>query len=222
MKHDEAIIDETLAASFPASDAPGWTLGRRERASDPEAGWSSLLREHQNIRALLGFLKVELGALLGAGSPRYDLMTDALRYLTSYVDVYHHGREDAAFELAVLRDPRLEGVVSEAARQHAAIIDAGSRLRADLERAAMDAPVLKSRISSDGKAYVDGLREHLRYEEVEVFPRLGAALDAEDWRVVDARAGRVVDPLFGPVTEERYWALFERITALAGCGCALA
>ena len=222
MKRDEAMIDETLAASFPASDAPGWTLGQPGEAAESDAGCSSLVREHYNIRALLGYLKVELGALLGGGAPRYDLMTDALRYLTSYVDVYHHGREDVAFDLAVLRDPRLGDVVSEAARQHASIIDAGARLRADLERATLDAPVLKSRIASDGKAYIDGLREHLRYEEAELFPRLAAVLDAEDWRVVDARAGRAVDPLFGPVIEERYRALFERITALAGCGCALA
>jgi len=221
MRYDESAIDDTLAASFPASDAPGWTLGPPSEAAPPAVGWASLVREHQNIRALLGVLKVEIGALLGGGAPRYDLMTDALRYLTSYVDVYHHGREDVAFDLAVLRAPDLEGVVSEAARQHASIVDAGARLRSDLERAAMDAPVPKVRVLSDAKAYIEGLRSHLRYEETEVFPRLDDVLDAEDWRVVDARAGRPEDPLFGPVTEDRYRALFERITALAGCGCAL-
>ncbi len=35
--HVEAMIDETLAQTFPASDAPSWTLGRYSHPQQPAA-----------------------------------------------------------------------------------------------------------------------------------------------------------------------------------------
>lgn len=209
-------VDENVAGSPCGEEAA-------ERAPGSEPDWSSFLRDHQNIRALLGVLEAEIGALLeGEGAPRLDLLVEGLHYLTSYIDAYHHAREDAAFELAAQRDERVEDVIREVARQHVAIVEAGAHLLSSLESATMDAPVPKTRLRSEAKAYLDGLRNHLRYEEVEILPRVGALLDAEDWRAVDARVGRRADPLFGPTVEARYRALFESITALAGCDCTFA
>ena len=39
----EALIDQTLADSFPASDPPAWTLGR-ESQSNPSVGLHQAIR----------------------------------------------------------------------------------------------------------------------------------------------------------------------------------
>ncbi len=190
-----------------------------ERVDEQGSVAAPFLREHRNIDLLLSLLHVELGALASDGAPRYVLMVDVLHYLTSYVDHYHHGREDLLFAAAARRAPGLEPFVTAVEEQHGDVIGSGAMLRGDLERALLDLPVPKSHLLEAGRAYVRGLRAHLDYEEREVFPRVAAVLGPEDIRAVDALFGTVRDPLFGPVTHERYRSLFDEVSRTAGCDC---
>lgn len=205
MQKPDQRIDGAPEPSYPASDPAAARCGQ-------------LMREHDNTTRLLELLEQEV-LLLPTGVPDYALMADILHYLGSYVDRYHHPREQAAFALAAERAPDLDDVSAIVAEQHETIIGAASRLQDDLERVQMDMPVKTARLREECASYVRGLRQHMRYEEAEMFPRVCALLDARDWDAIDTEHGASTDPLFGANVQARYRSLFDQLASAAGCGC---
>ena len=68
--------------------------------------------------------------------------------------------------------------------------------------------------------YVAFLRSHMDKEEREIFPRLAASLQKEDWFLVDSAIHFSADPLFGDAVQERFRGIQRQIAGQAGCGCA--
>lgn len=218
MHTSDESIDEALQGSFPASDSPPWTLGDAGEQPHPSASCDQLLREHRNTSRLLDLLERELRQLR-SGEPDYNLMIDVLHYLGSYVDRHHHPREEAAFALAARRASRLAEAAATVEHQHSTLIGSASSLLEDVQRAQMDLPVQTARLLEEGTSYVQGLREHMRYEEAELFPEIASILTARDWEHIDTEHGPVRDPLFGPQVQARYRSLFEQLVLAAGCDC---
>lgn len=218
MQRSERRIDRTSGSSYPVSDPPRQQANRPRAEGEAATRCGQLLRQHDNTSRLLDLLEQEV-RLLPSGVPDYALMTDILHYLGSYVDRYHHPREQAAFALAAERAPDLSDVGAVVAEQHETIIGAALRLEEDLERVQMDLPVKTARLREECTSYVCGLRNHMRYEETELLPRVCAVLGVRDWDAIDAAHGASTDPLFGPNVQARYRSLFEQLASAAGCGC---
>ena len=59
--------------------------------------------------------------------------------------------------------------------------------------------------------YTEFEREHARLEEREILPRAEAALQPEDWQVIDAAFGEHEDPMFGGQWQTEFSRLFEKL-----------
>lgn len=175
--------------------------------------------EHANYHKLLDLLQSLTETFMHGDQPDYDLMSDIVYYMTQYPDRHHHPREDVAFRRMLACDPALGRVVAELANEHRAISESGAMLAANLAAAADGAMMPRTMLEADVRNYVALLKNHMDAEEREIFPRLAAALDDEDWFLIDSAIHFATDPIFGDAVQERFRALHRRIAGVAGCAC---
>jgi len=63
--------------------------------------------------------------------------------------------------------------------------------------------------------YIDFLYEHMRKEEMAVFPLAREALTEADWKAVDAQVARGEDPFLSEEGSARYREILRRIVYLS-------
>jgi hemerythrin-like domain-containing protein len=176
-----------------------------------------LAREHGDVAKLLALLDANFVTMKGGGDVDDQLLLDAMSYLTGFVQSFHHAKEELAVEAVGDRSPAIQAIRGELTAQHCRIRDAGAALRDGLERALLDAPVLRQELADDGFAYTSEARHNMAFEEASVFRPLAETLDAEAWARIDAKLGSQRDPLFGEVVHQRYANLFRELTCRFGC-----
>lgn len=187
-----------------------------ERAAS-RAAVDRLIREHRNISLLLLMLDSYFAAMGSGDDVDERLLSDAMTYMTEYVDAFHHAKEQLAVDAVANRSRAIGGVRAELEEQHRRIGEAGGWLRATLEQALRDQPILRRRLIAVGLSYTAEMRRNMDLEERSVFPALVEVLDADAWRLIDARLSPRPDPLFGEAVHQRYAELFRELVARFGC-----
>ncbi len=66
-------------------------------------------------------------------------------------------------------------------------------------------------IVADALRYVKRLREHMRWEERDLFIRVEEMIHDGHHSIVDTELHSKTDPVFGPEVEERFGKLFDSI-----------
>lgn len=152
-----------------------------------------LMRDHGRLSRVLDLL--ERQASCDTAESR-AWMREGFDYMCRYLDGHHHPAEDAIFKHLARRQPDLAEVVEAVRLEHSAMAGATGNLAALLdepsagegdERATMQRAALN--------AFVLAQRRHMRFEEGFLFPFIDTGLTAMDSRYLDARLGRLVDPL---------------------------
>jgi hemerythrin-like domain-containing protein len=186
-----------------------------ERASS-RAAVETLIREHRNIEVLLVMLDSYFAAMNAGDEVDEALLVDAMTYMTDYVDAFHHSKEQLAVDAVADRSRAIAAAKSELESQHRRIGEAGAWLRATLEQVLRDEPISRRKLISAGLAYTAEMRRNMELEETLVFPALVEVLDAEAWRVIEARLSPRPDPLFGEAVHQGYAELFRELAERFG------
>jgi hemerythrin-like domain-containing protein len=174
---------------------------------------AALHRDHIHFSRVLKLLRADLETLRGGEDPDFDLLHDALDYLSHYADLYHHPKEDTIYHY------QLEHSVAEADQidllldGHKALRQITEALRAATEGILGGTVMLRAEYADQLADFLDKQTEHLNLEEAEVFPFLEKTLKKSDWEIIEARAPTQIDPLFGPDLESQFEALYKRLTA---------
>ncbi|HPR08291.1 MAG TPA: hemerythrin domain-containing protein [Denitromonas sp.] len=175
--------------------------------------------EHANFGRLLDLIDSQIAIFHDGERPDYELMLEVMHYMTTYPDLYHHRREDLAFEVVFARDPAHAAVADELAAQHVRIAHSGAKLVQDLG-AIIDGVVLpRAAVEADAAEYSRFMRQHMQHEEADIFPAVERLLDAKDWLLIDSKIHFISDPIFGDAVAKRYTSLHQQIAKRAGCGC---
>jgi len=170
----------------------------------------TLRDEHRYMYMLLETLQEELQADEFSAPEDYFLMQDIVRYMHEYPDVEHHPTEDLMFDKLVQRNPASELDVARLRREHGllkkntadilTLLDSAARRRTAKANEALRVAIAN---------YVDRLREHMRFEESELFPSAVRCLANKDWHAIDMRLEAAQDPLFGQNVQHEYRQLYE-------------
>ncbi|MDD2341901.1 MAG: hemerythrin domain-containing protein [Tolumonas sp.] len=166
-----------------------------------------LHQDHLNISRLLNVLRDKLAALRSEKTIRFDLLKDALSYLSEVSDTRHHPREDLIYDYYVAyrcSDPT--SVTSELKEQHKQIVSSGESLREMVDMILMDAVIPLEHVALALEQFIVLQQQHLDYEESIVFPLLRQAMTEDDWRHLEHNWANMTsdDPLFGRQVAERY------------------
>jgi branched-chain amino acid transport system ATP-binding protein len=176
-----------------------------------------ILGEHRNLGSVLFCL----GSLVTDiekhnANPDFRVFHAITNYVESFLDKYHHPKEDEFLFPAIARQyPRAVPLIDELEEQHIRGTELLHRLRKKLatyEYVGTDAFIPFRDAARD---YINFQREHIRKEETEVLPLAREHLQVSDWKPIDEAFLRHEDPLFGDARKKEFETLYSLIVRLA-------
>jgi hemerythrin-like domain-containing protein len=166
-----------------------------------------LREDHRNMAIMLTLLESEGSRIHAGDEPDFELLHDILSYLTVYSDAVHHPKEDLIYAKLWSRGPQLSSGLERIEDEHRELAELGQILRRDFEAIVAGAAVTRDRVIADTFTYAERLRNHMRWEEEDLFLRADeVAASAEDVKV-DASHLSTDDPVFGEAPE----AIFDNL-----------
>jgi hemerythrin-like domain-containing protein len=162
---------------------------------------AELRQDHKNMSLMLNLLELESNRL-------FD---DIMHYMTVYPDAVHHPKEDRIYaELKAVR-PDLSIGFDRITVDHRHIAELGFKLRNDIESVTSGGVIRKKSVVADTLRYVNTLRGHMQWEELDLFRRIEDMV-AEGHELIESSTYlQNTDPVFGPEVEEKFARLFESV-----------
>ena len=176
---------------------------------------ADLREDHRNMATMLDLRERDLERIRHSEKPDYELIHDILRYMTVYSDAVHHPKEDLLYGAMKTEDPSLAVGLEKVEPEHRELAILGETLRNDVEAIASGVAVTRFRLIADMSDYVDRLREHMSWEEGDLFLRADALVEAESAMFVTISHLDKLDPVFGPEREHSFANLLQNIKDLA-------
>ena len=186
---------------------------------DVEQLMSGLRTDHRNMALLLDLLEMETERLAASGEPDYDLVQDIMVYMTEYPDIVHHPKEDLIYRHLRSLHPEIDDDLKRVETDHRHIEESGLKLKNDIKAILAGAILNRDEIVADLHQYIEQLREHMYWEEKELFTLADELQSDGDWSAVVLKNDEIGDPLFGPQVERKYRGLLNRIQRLVVWDC---
>lgn len=165
----------------------------------------TLREEHSYFSSLLQIVSEQRKFIADGNEVDFQILQDALRYLSEYPEDYHHPREDLLFDRLQSKVGQRSGkMLTSLLRGHEQIHKESIRLYFTVMRANNGEDVRRSKLAEDLGFFVDAYDKHMRDEDDVIFRRALEVLDKDDWEALDEGMEKVEDPLFGTRVRRRY------------------
>ncbi|MGI9238994.1 MAG: hemerythrin domain-containing protein [Woeseiaceae bacterium] len=166
-----------------------------------------LREDHRNMSIILNLLEDAIAEASAGDDPDFQLVDEIMRYMTVYPDAVHHPKEDIVYEQLRNRRPDLADGLEDVPGDHRDIASLGSALRDEVEAINAGSAVRREKFIDDASSYVTRLREHMLWEESDLFERIDKMLD-NDPQEFDVDG---LQPIKDPVFELEIEAGFKRL-----------
>ncbi|MHC4706595.1 MAG: hemerythrin domain-containing protein [Planctomycetota bacterium] len=178
---------------------------------DVEQLMNGLRGDHRNMALLLDLLDAEIDRLSASEEPDYDLVRDIVLYMTEYPDVVHHPKEDIVFRHLKSLRPEIRTDLERVETDHQYLEESGLKLKKDMEAISNGAELDRGELIEKFHHYMEQLREHMYWEETDLFSVADELQLHGDWSEVVLKNNEISDPLFGSRVERKYRKLLARI-----------
>lgn len=166
--------------------------------------------EHRYLGLLLDTLEEQLSATDLTTAGDFFLIQDIVHYMHEYTDAVHHPTEDLMFDKLVQRNPDRARDVAHLRKDHSAMHKETARIQKLLNAAAQrKTPEAAEAVRATTDTYIGRLRQHIQFEETELFPAAIQCLANRDWHAIEMSLEAKQDPLFGPTVQRDYRVLYE-------------
>ncbi|HEX2666986.1 MAG TPA: hemerythrin domain-containing protein [Gammaproteobacteria bacterium] len=151
---------------------------------------------HRNMERVLTLIRLQVDTLREGQDPEaYQLLTNAVGYMRNYPGVIHHPVEDLIFGKLMTHVPAARTVCARLHEQHMSFRRREvTLLRRILSAQSGDAESCRQ-VKKLGAAYCTEHANHIRSEEVEVFPQAVRYLSMADWEEIGDQSRTMIDPL---------------------------
>lgn len=170
-----------------------------------------LLDDHARMRRIFELFETELACFSEGGSADYDVLAGALDLLSEYLDVVHHPMEDRMLECLGYRNPAAAAAASALERDHRKLEDLTLQVSRLFAAVRDDTIASRQPLCELGNQLLESYREHMEWEEGNLFPAGRQALTSEDWEGIWTAAEAGPNPLREVPISDRFAALLRRL-----------
>lgn len=167
--------------------------------------------DHENVAHMLGILDKQLDNVHQMKPADFDLMRDIMHYMTHYPDRTHHPLEDLVIHKLIEHDPSAREMGENILREHGGLAKKGQTFLDMLVQVTDGAMVLREEIEAAGRDYIAFLRAHMKKEDERLFPLARKTLTHGDWSEIRRAIEHRHDPVFGPMVDDQFRALYDFI-----------
>ena len=172
---------------------------------------AALRSDHRNMAVLLRLMEHEIQRVEDGEESDFELLHDIMQYMTVYADAIHHPREDLVYAEMRARGGGLADGLDGVGPDHEEIAALSIKLRNDFDAVISGTAVQREQVIRDAGEYTRRLRDHMLWEERDLFKRADR-MCAEDSSVsVDVSHLSASDPVFGSEAQSPFAKLFERV-----------
>lgn len=175
---------------------------------------TELREDHRNMAQVLDALEQVGEAAQSGADPDFELVDEIMRYMTVYPDAVHHPKEDIVYTELKTSRPDLADGLDGIPTDHREIAVLGMKLRDDVEAIIAGAAVLRAQLVTDTNAYVTRLREHMRWEEEDLFLRIDEMIADNPTTVDVEKFQHIKDPVFDLEIESTFRRLIDNLKSV--------
>lgn len=183
----------------------------RPMDTDARILMDELRLDHRNMAIVLKIMESLVEEMEAGKDPDLELLEEIMRYMTIYPDAVHHPKEDVMYEKLRDRRPDLAEDLDHVPDEHREIARLGTVLRSEVEAINAGAAVRRQKMIEDTAAYITLLRNHMLWEEEDLFSRIDLMLNAEPYTVDISRIEPIKDPVFELEVEAGFRRLLDSL-----------
>jgi len=170
-----------------------------------------LRQDHRNMTLLLNMLEREANHIYEGGDSDFEVIRDVMHYMTVYPDAVHHPKEDRLYAELKAARPDLAAGFDRITRDHRNICENGVKLRDELDSINAGSFIRRKTLVGDALRYVNELRNHMQWEELDLFRRCDEMAAEGHVIIIDANLISSGDPVFGKQNRSEFTRLLKSI-----------